>query len=193
MKKIKKWMIILVSAIVICAVGGTLYFKVFKKEKVNTELLVSTLEKSSELTSAKLTYKGMYHYTDSGVPIWNKSDFYMVYTATARAGFNLSDAEVSVDDSSKTVNVVLPKASVQSVTIEDPEKDIEFHDVGFALFNFNSRDDENKAISEAENDARDKVEELGVLAYADNSAEEIVTGLLQNAIPKDYALKITTK
>lgn len=186
-------MIILVSAIVICAVGGTLYFKVFKKEKVNTELLVSTLEKSSELTSAKLTYKGMYHYTDSGVPIWNKSDFYMVYTATARAGFNLSDAEVSVDDSSKTVNVVLPKASVQSVTIENPEKDIEFHDVGFALFNFNSRDDENKAISEAENDARDKVEELGVLAYADNSAEEIVTGLLQNAIPKDYALKITTK
>lgn len=187
----RKWIITVITAAM--AVAGVLvYLKIFKKEKANTEFLMATLEKSSELTSAKLNYKGMYHYSDSGVPIWNKSDFYILYTATARAGINLSEAEVTSDDSAKTVTVVLPKSTVQSVDIEDPQNDVEFHDVGFALFNFDARDDENKAISLAEADAKDKVETLGILEFADSTAQEVVKGLLQNSVPEDYSLEVKT-
>lgn len=190
--KKRKWINYIILLVVVCIAVSLLYFKFFKKERPDTEFLVSKLEKSSELTTAKLTYKGMYHYQDSGVPIWNKSDFYIVYTAVAKAGVDLSDAKVTSDDEKKEVKVVLPKATVQECNIEDPEKNVEFHDVGFALFNFDGRDDENKAISRAESDAKDKVTELGILEFADTTAIEVVNGLLQNAVPEDYTLTVET-
>ena len=187
----KKWIIAFITAAIVIA-GVFVYLKLFPKEKADTEILMATLQKSSELTSAKLTYKGMYHYSDSGVPILNKSDFYILYTATARAGINLSDAKVTSDDKAKTVTVVLPKSTVQSVDIEDPQNNVEFHDVGFALFNWNGRDDENQAISLAETDAKEKVETMGILEFADRTAQEVVKGLLENSVPEDYSLEVKT-
>ena len=174
-------------AAVICA---AVYFKWIKKGKPSSEYLVSTLVKSDELTSAKLNYKGMTHYQDSGVKIFNRSDFYIIYEATVRIGINLSDAKVTVDDAAKVVHCQLPKAGIQEVKVD--ENTIEFHDVGFALFNFDGRDDTAKAVGIAENDAKDQFTDMGVLEFADTSAQETVKGLLTNAIPADYKLDVTT-
>lgn len=179
--------IVAVAAILLTCIA--LYFKFFTKKEPDTQLLAATLEKSDELTSAKLNYEGMYHYDDSGVPIWNKSSFYIVYKATARAGVNLKEVKIISDDAKKVITIRMPKATIQEVKIN--EDDIQFYDVGFSLFNWDARDDENRAIAKAEADAESKLTDLGILEFADNTAKEVVTGLLNDAIPKGYTLEFT--
>ena len=189
MKRKTKWtigIVVIAAAILTCT---ALYFQFFTKKKPDTQLLVATLEKSDELTSAKLNYEGMYHYDDSGVPIWNKSNFYIVYKATARAGVNLKDVKITSDDQKKVVTIAMPEATVQEVKIDTDE--IQFYDVQFSLFNWDGRDDENRAIAMAEADAESKITDLGILEFADNTAKVVVTGLLTNAIPEGYTLEFT--
>lgn len=190
MKRKTKWTIAIVAVAAAMLACTALYFRFFSKLKPDTQLLVATLEKSDELTSAKLNYEGMYHYDDSGVPIWNKSNFYMVYKATARAGVNLKDVKITSDDKKKIVTITMPEAKVQEVKIDTD--DIQFYDVGFSLFNWDARDDENRAIAKAEADAESKITDLGILEFADNTAKEVVTGLLTNALPEGYTLEFIT-
>lgn len=189
MKRTIKRAIAIVAAAAIMLTCIALYFKFFTKKGPDTQLLAATLEKSDELTSAKLNYEGMYHYDDSGVPIWNKSSFYMVYKATARAGVNLKEVKIISDDAKKVITITMPKATIQEVKIN--ADDIQFYDVGFSLFNWDARDDENRAIAKAEADAESKLTDLGILEFADNTAKEVVTGLLNDAIPKGYTLEFT--
>lgn len=189
MKRIIKWTIAIVAVAAIMLTCTALYFKYFSKKGPDTQLLAATLEKSDELTSAKLNYEGMYHYDDSGVPIWNKSSFYMVYKATARAGVNLKEVKIISDDAKKIITITMPEATIQEVKIA--ADDIQFYDVGFSLFNWDARDDENRAIAKAEADAESKLTDLGILEFADSTAKEVVTGLLSDAIPKGYTLEFT--
>ena len=46
-----------------------------KNEKVDVSYIITTLEKSSELTTAKLNYSGMLKFEDDGIPLINKSNF----------------------------------------------------------------------------------------------------------------------
>ena len=68
---------ILLIVIVTALAAGCIYFYLNsqKKEQVDTEYLINTLQKSSELTSATLNYKGFSRFTDTGWVLWNKSDF----------------------------------------------------------------------------------------------------------------------
>ena len=189
MKRIIKWTIAIVAVAAIMLTCTAHYFKYFSKKEPDTQLLAATLEKSDELTSAKLNYEGMYHYDDSGVPIWNKSSFYMVYKATARAGVNLKEVKIISDDAKKIITITMPEATIQEVKIA--ADDIQFYDVGFSLFNWDARDDENRAIAKAEADAESKLTDLGILEFSDNTAKEVVTGLLSDVIPKGYTLEFT--
>ena len=102
MKRKTKWTIAIVAVAAAMLACTALYFRFFSKQKPDTQLLVATLEKSDELTSAKLNYEGMYHYDDSGVPIWNKSNFYMVYKADdVPSDIGLSKIEIATE---QTVN-----------------------------------------------------------------------------------------
>ena len=164
------------------------YLNSQKKEQVDTEYLINTLQKSSELTSATLNYKGFSRFTDTGWVIWNKSDFSIMYEAKVRAGIDLSQVKVSADDNAKTIYVAVPKASIQDVKID--ESTIEYYDVDFSLFNWDARDDANRVIAQAEEEASSAFADMGVLEFADSSAKEVVTGLLVNAVPKDYTLNV---
>lgn len=145
--------------------AGCIYFYLNsqKKEQVDTEYLISTLQKSSELTSATLNYKGFSRFTDTGWVIWNKSDFSIMYEAKVRAGIDLSQVKVSADDNAKTIYVVVPKASIQDVKID--ESTIEYYDVDFSLFNWDARDDADRVITQAEEEASSAFADMGVLEF----------------------------
>lgn len=158
------------------------------KEKVDTEYLFTKLTKASELTTAKLEYTGFSEYKDKGIAILNRSDFLMVYTANARAGIDVKEVKITSDDLSKVIWITIPKAKILSVNV-DP-KNIKYYDEKFSLFNFNQKEDSDRAQALAEEEAKKELAKMGILKMADEQAETLIKGLLIDAIPKGYEIKV---
>lgn len=159
-----------------------------KEEKVDVSYIITTLEKSSELTTAKLNYSGMLKFEDEGIPLINKSNFTMVYDAIVRTGIDAKEIKVESDGFSDTIWLTIPKARVLDVKIDS--NTVKYFDEKFALFNVNSKEDVNKAMSLAEKDAKEKMENMGVLEMADLQAEALIKGLIQDVIPNGYQIKV---
>ena len=156
--------------------------------EVDTEFLITKLTKASELTTAKLEYTGFSKFKDNGIPIINRSDFLMVYTANARAGIDVKDVKIETDKISKTIWISIPKAKILSVNV-DPKK-ITYYDEKFSLFNVNQKEDSDKAQALAEEEAKKELAKMGILKMADEQAETLIKGLLLDSIPEGYTLKV---
>lgn len=159
-----------------------------KSEKVDSGILTATVQKSSQLTSSTITYDGIYHYNDSGFAFVNRSDFYIVYEAKAWAGVDLSKVTISADDEQKIIHITIPQATIEDVNINTDS--VEFHDVGFSPFNWDARDDENKALGLAKDDATEKLKSMGITELANTSAADTIKGLIYNLVPSDYTFDI---
>ncbi len=188
LKSLKLWGILV--AVVIVAIGVmTLFFKLHNDEStVTNDYVLATLEKSSELTTAKIHYTGMAEFEDEGIAIINKADFIMVYDATARIGFDIADVNPIVDNTTRTVNITIPKAEVLDVKVD--ASSISYFDEDFAMFNVDEKEDGNKAIELAEKAALKEISQMGTLELADQQAEAVIKGLLEDVIAKNYTLKI---
>ena len=158
------------------------------EEKVDTAYMVTLLAESSELTTAKLHYTGMSEFEDTGVAFINKSNFIMVYEATARIGVDVEQVTVRADDANKTIHVSIPKATVQEVNVDTST--IKYFDEKFALFNFDQKEDSNTAIALVEEKALEEIEGMGVLEMADTQAASLIKGILANAIPEGYTIEV---
>ena len=86
----------------------------------------------------------------------------MVYEATARAGI---DVKVNMDS-------------------------IKYFDEKFALLNVDYKEDANRATSLAEKEAVTELEDMGILKMADEQAEALIKGLIQDVIPRNYKIQI---
>ncbi|NMM94263.1 DUF4230 domain-containing protein [Bifidobacterium oedipodis] len=184
-------MILVAVAFIIGAFLTGKFTETIHQQKVDTHYVKALITQSSELTSAKFSYTGMTEYTDSGVAVLNKSNFIMVYEATARAGIDVEKVEVKVNDAAKTVSLTIPKAEIQDVNVDTTT--IKYFDEGFAIANFNQKQDNNKAIAMAKEDAKEEITTSGVLEMADQQSEALIKGILQPAIPDDYTFKVTKK
>ena len=187
--KTKKAKTIVILAVVALAVAICIFPFIHNTEqKVDTEMLINTLQESSELTTAKLNYTGMTKFKDKGVAFINKADFTMVYKATARIGIDVKDVKVTADDIKKIVYITIPKAEVQDVKVE--ASSIQYFDEKFALFNVDEKEDGNKAIALAEEEAKKEIDKMGGLDMADNQAATLIKGILANAIPDGYKIEV---
>ena len=158
---------------------------------MDTEYIDAMLEKSSELITAKFNYTGMSEYEDTGIPIINKSDFVMVYKATARAGIDIKKVDVKIDNYKKIIYLTIPKAEVLDVKVDISS--IKYFDEKFALLNINEKEDNNKAIALAEEAAKEEIKNIGVLEMADGQAETLIKGILEDAVPKNYDFEVIRK
>jgi len=149
-KKVKRIIIGVLALVVI--VSCALPFIFNNKPKADTKFLNALLSKSSELTTSKLNITGITTYTDTGISVINRSDFTMVYKATVRAGIKIDEVNVSADDNSKIIYIIIPKAEIQEVKV-DPST-IKYLDEKISLFNWNGKEDANKAQAFAEEDAK---------------------------------------
>lgn len=183
-----------VGRIVSLAVIGVIILSIImalnynKNHEVDTEYLIAKLQKSSELTTAKLEYTGFSKFKDKGIIILNRSDFLMVYKATARAGIDVKNVKVDADKVTKTIWLTIPKAEIQSVNV-DP-KNITYYDEKFALFNVDQKEDSDRAQALAEEEAKKELAKMGILKMADDQAEALIKGLLQGSIPEGYEVKV---
>lgn len=186
--KIKLIKITVITTLIIVAIIAIAIYIYNKNKKIDTTYLTAKLEKSSELTTAKLTFKGIYEYDDEGIAVINKSNFVMVYEATARAGIDVKEVKIEQDDFKPIVWVTIPKAKVLDVKVDTSS--IKYLRTDFALLNPNPKEDANNANTLAEEDAKKEIEEMGILSAADEQAETLIKGLLQDSIPKKYEIQI---
>lgn len=184
--KLKFIFIILLIVIIVSIVVGFKSTK--KKESADFTYLNQLLEKSSELTSAKLKITGIENYKDAGAMIINRSDFTMVYTATIRAGVELKEVKVEPNNITKEIIITIPKAKVFDCHVN--QEDIKYFDEKFALFNVDSKEDANKACALAEQDGIKEAEQTGILEFAETEAEYVIKDILTPALPKGYKLII---
>lgn len=186
--KTKKSKIIVISVLAITAVGLAAFpFLYNGKSEVDTVYLGSLLEKSSELTTAKLTYTGLSEFKDEGTVFINRQDFIMVYSATARIGIDVKNVKIDADNNRKKIYVTIPETEIQEVKVDN--KSIKYFDTKFALFNTDEKEDSNRAIALAEKEAEKEVGKMGVLEMADKQAEELIKGILANAVPDGYMIE----
>ncbi len=185
-----KIIFIIVIVLIIIIVGLVLRATLFNKEaSADFTHLNMLLEKSSELTTAKLKITGIENYKDAGAMILNRSDFTMVYSATIRAGVEIK--EVKIESSTmnpKEIVIVMPKAKVFDCHVDQNE--IQYFDEKFALFNVDSKEDANKACALAEQDGIKEAEATGILEFAETEAEYVIKDILNPALPEGYTLTI---
>lgn len=182
--------IVLIAAIVVTTVMLCLNNR---EPKVDTTSLITTLQESSELTTAKLTFRGLAEYEDTGIKILNRADYKMLFRATARIGIDIKEVEIDKEPIGKSIIVRIPKATVIDVKIHTGKDDIVFYDEDFALFNFNEKEDQNAMIELAEKSAMKEIQEMGSLKMADDQAATLVKGILANAIPDGYEVLVKQK
>ena len=181
-------MLVVVGIVVAIVLTAILVVSSGSGNKVDTTYISTQLEKASELITAKLHFTGMSEFQDEGTKFINKSDFTMVYEATANAGIDVKNVKIGADEENRVINITIPKATVISVKVNPAS--IRYFDEKFALFNNNQKEDSNKAIALAEEEAKKEVARMGVLEMADQQAEALIKGLVQDSIPRDYTIKI---
>ena len=157
--KSKVTRLITLISIIVLLIAGYLLVNTNLTEKVSSEYISGKLSKSSELTTAKLNYTGMSHYEDAGIPFINRSDFNMTYHSIARAGIDMKEVKVNVNDATRTVHITIPKARVLDVKV-DP-KSIKYFDTHFALINTNEKEDASKAKPWQKKQLRKKLKKWG--------------------------------
>lgn len=168
-------LVVIIAAIALVIVGYLLA-SLQNKETITVSAvsIEERLSKCSDLTTALLDYRGLIRYSEGDIKYLTQKSFSMIYDATITAGIDLSQAEVTLDGT--FIKVVLPQPTIQSIVI-DPDS-LEFYDEKAALFNWTEKEDTQKAMSYAKEDASAKAEQVDLLTQASEQAESVVTNLL---------------
>lgn len=145
---------------------------------ITMEYVDKKLENISELSTAEMTYNGLYTIVEGNIPFITQKGFSMTYEAQVKAGIDASAIKVEVTD--EEVIVTLPQAEIQ-MSYVNPDS-IQFYDEKMALFNWTEKTDVTEAISSAEADVAEKADLDGLLERASKQAEYIVKGLLEDAV-----------
>lgn len=177
-----------VVALTIAVLACVRIFLYKDKPVVTSEQINLMLAEASELTTAELNGKGFSEYTDDGIKYINGSNFFMTYEYIVRAGIDMEKVVTKIDEKNKIVTLTVPEAEIFDTKIK-PET-IKYYCENFAFFNFNSKEDANLAQKSAEDSAKENARETGILKMADNQAEKLIKGIIADAIPDEYEIKI---
>lgn len=148
------------------------------KKEVTLEFVNKKLENLGELSTAQMSYTGIYSVVEGSIPFITQKGFSMVYTATIRAGIDMSLIKVEI--TSKNVIVRLPEPEIQMIKV-DPST-IQFYDEKRALFNRDEKTDVTEAIQIAEKDLQEKTDLTDLLNLTSERAELLVKNLLMDVI-----------
>ena len=135
-----------------------------REPEITGTFIDSKLEAAGELTSAKMIYNGLIHYSDGSIPFLTQKAFNMTYRAEVRAGVDLSKAveifDISIDNDS-----------------------IQYYDEKAALLNWERKEDVLDAIASAKEDVEQQTKEMDDLeTMAQEQAKTLITGMLSETV-----------
>ena len=154
----------------VCALIGARIAQTSAQPSIDKTVVTKQLKACSDLATSKMIYRGLVTYTSGNIELWDKKSFQMIYDAEIKAGVDMSEADVSMDG--KRIEITLPKATIQDVSI-DPDS-IKIYDQKYSLLNWSDRSDTSAAMSEAKADAREAAEKSDMTGQADTQARAIV-------------------
>lgn len=140
--------------------------------EITTTIVSRQLQTMQDLTTAKENDYGFEEFSEGNIAHVNKKKFTMFYSYEIRAGVDLAKAEIKVHDDTRTISITLPKATLQSVSV-DPDS-LRFFDSESSLFNGNEVTDTAEALKHAKKSASDKASKSELLQEADKQAKQIV-------------------
>lgn len=149
-----------------------------KESIIDVTYVGNKLESISELAVAKMTYNGIIHFEEGKIPLITKKEFHMAYRVSLKAGFDLSEAKVTVTE--KNVTICLPEAEIYEPNVD--EKSFQYFDVSFGLFNPEKMTDLSQAITEAKEDALAQPETAELKTTAEEYVKVLIRDLLENEI-----------
>lgn len=149
-----------------------------KDDGVDVKYISAKLEGISELATAKMSIRGIIHVTEGKIPLINKKEFYMIYGASVKAGFDLGKTEIQITEDE--VKIILPEVMLLDVSVD--ENSLEFFDKSDSIFNREDMEDTAEAIAAAKEDvlAQPEVEELKKTAV--EHVKVLLNGLLENQV-----------
>lgn len=100
----------------------------------------------------------------------------VTYDGTIKAGVDLSQVEILVDEEKHTITVTLPPSKITDNNI--PQESIEVVEVKNGLFNDVTFDNYNEFIAEQKAIMEKKAIDQGILTKADQEAKDAVTAVL---------------
>lgn len=177
MKKAGK-IIIPIVVILLIAGGAWLFMKNRGGTELTTGAISARLEDASDCTTQKLIYQGAVNSKKGKIPILTKSSFLMTYEASVRAGFDISEADIKLDDDKVEVNI--PATDIQEITI-DPNS-LEFYDTSMTILKPDGKEETKKALKAAQDDAKKQAAKSGLLEAADENAKTLIKGLLTDSV-----------
>lgn len=154
-----------------------------EKEPVITS---AQLEEQLSVVSELITQKYMYTNADKAaqkntwvfgwdMPFSEKS-FIVKYDGIIKAGINLKDIDINVDEDNHKVTVTLPASKITDNNV--PQETVETFGVKDGLFNKVEPDDPNNLIIEGKKTMETKAVERGLLVEADKEAEAVIRAFL---------------
>lgn len=179
-----KGKILMLCMAVLLAAAGMAGFQISnmvhkqKQPKVTTAYISGKIDNISELTTTQLEYNGLIVLSDGKIPFLTQKGFSMRYTASIRAGIDIS--EVKIDITEEKVTVDIPDAQIQSVNVNSDS--VVFYDEKHALFNWTDKEDIVNALSVAKEDAENRIDEDELLEKAKEQTETILKSVLTDSI-----------
>lgn len=182
-KTLRTIIILLLVMIMVAAVCFTTIFAVKKltdkkQPTITSASLYSKIEESSELTSAKMYYNGVLFYSEGNIPYLTQMSYNMTYSAEVRAGIDVSEIEIKVEDDRVVVD--LPEPEIQDINI-DPDS-VKFFDKKNALFNWEEMEDGVDAIKYAKDDVEANANLEVLKEEALENSRTLIQGLLEDSV-----------
>ena len=182
-KTLRTIIILLLVMIMVAAVCFTTIFAVKKltdkkQPTITSASLYSKIEESSELTSAKMYYNGVLFYSEGDIPYLTQMSYNMTYSAVVRAGIDVSEIEIKVEDDRVVVD--LPEPEIQDINI-DPDS-VKFFDKKNALFNWEEMEDGVDAIKYAKDDVEANANLEVLKEEALENSRTLIQGLLEDSV-----------
>lgn len=165
---------------------------------INLKVLRSEIKDIGELATTEYLFTDAARFSDSkqfknwNIPLTEKS-FILKWSGVIKAGIDVTQVTIEVDESAKKVIVTVPPATILSFTIDNDS--VEVVDENNNIFNPISVNDKVNFDSKTEEAMKERAIENGLLEKAQTNAETILKYLIQSdsAISNSYTVEFVVE
>ena len=149
--------------------------------EISAIVLQNKISAMSELAVVTYTYTELGQYESSkefyGVKMpFTTNRFLLTYDGVIKAGIDMTEVKVDVDQGAKTVTVTLPQAEILSHEID--EDSVKIYDEKTSIFNAFTIEDYTSFYADQKKTVEKKARDKGLLTEAQTQAENAVRQLL---------------
>ena len=166
--------------------------------KINLDIIHSEIKSIAELATFEYMFTDAAEFSDSkqiknwNIPFTEKS-FILRWSGEIKAGVDLEQVNIEVDETEKTILVTLPAAKILSYSIDSDSVDVLYEKDN--IINNISVSDKVKFDAKTEDAMKKRAIENGLLEKAQKNAEDILARLIQSdpAVGRNYTIEFVVK